>query len=318
MSDPKPRLLLLTMLVVVLFAAALMFGATFIPPAGVWEGLVSQSFDIWQYRLPRAILAVFVGAALALSGTIIQGIVHNPLASPDILGINHGASLAAVLVLTLMPGTPAWGLPLAACIGALAAFGILVGLCGRHAGPLQMALIGVALSALYAALADYLLLSRPLEVNTAMLWLTGSLWGRSWPFVELGLPFLLILLPLALLHSKTFDLLTLGDPKAATLGVQVGRDRLLLLTIAVLLAAIAVSIAGPIAFLGLVAPHLARKLVGGRHRVLLPAAILCGAIILQLSDIAVRSIKPPLELPAGIFTALIGAPYFFYLLRRSR
>ena len=114
------------------------------------------------------------------------------------------------------------------------------------------------------------------------------------------------------------DLLTLGDPKAATLAVQVGRDRLLLLTIAVLLAAIAISIAGPIAFLGLVAPHLARKLVGGRHRVLLPAAILCGAIILQLSDIAVRSIKPPLELPAGIFTALIGAPYFFYLLRRSR
>ena len=126
-----------------------------------------------------------------------------------------------------------------------------------------------------------------------------------------------MLLPLALLYSKSFDLLTLGEAKAATLGVNVSRDRFLLLGLAVLLAAVAVAIAGPIAFLGLVAPHLARKLVGGRHRVLLPAAMLTGAIILQVSDIAVRAIKPPLELPAGIFTALIGAPYFFYLLRRS-
>ena len=164
---------------------------------------------------------------------------------------------------------------------------------------------------------DYLMLSHPLEVNTAMVWLTGSLWGRTWSFVEMGAPLLILLLPLALLYSKSFDLLTLGEAKAATLGVNVSRDRFLLLGLAVLLAAVAVAIAGPIAFLGLVAPHLARKLVGGRHRVLLPAAMLTGAIILQVSDIAVRAIKPPLELPAGIFTALIGAPYFFYLLRRS-
>lgn len=317
MKHPGKYLLILAALVALSFGAALMFGASFKSPAAIWEGLATRDFDVWQYRLPRAILALLVGAALALSGTIIQGIVHNPLASPDILSINHGASLAAVLALMMLPGAPVWALPAAACAGAGLAFAVLMLVTGRSAGPLQTALIGVALSALYAAITDYLMLSHPMEVNTAMLWLTGSLWGRSWSFVQVGAPFLLVLLPLALLYSKSFDLLTLGDAKSITLGVNVQRDRVLLLGLAVMLAAVAVAIAGPIAFLGLVAPHLARRLVGGRHLVLLPASILTGALILQISDIAVRSIKPPLELPAGIFTALIGAPYFFYLLRRS-
>lgn len=317
MNHPGRYLLVLSVLVALGFAAALMLGSTFRSPADVVQGLMQHDFDIWQYRMPRAILAVLVGAALALSGTIIQGIIHNPLASPDILSINHGASLAAVLTMMLIPSASVWALPVAACVGAGVAFLVLLLVAGRGAGPLQTALIGVALSAFYAAISDYLMLTHPLEVNTAMVWLTGSLWGRTWSFVEMGAPLLIVLLPLALVFSKSFDLLTLGENKAATLGVNVGRDRILLLALAVMLAAVAVAISGPIAFLGLVAPHLARKLVGGRHRVLLPASILTGALILQISDIAVRSIKPPLELPAGIFTALIGAPYFFYLLRRS-
>ena len=316
MNHPKTVLAVLAALVVLAFYAALALGTTTLTPAEIWHGFLARDFDIWQYRLPRAILAIYIGAALALSGTIIQGIIHNPLASPDILGINHGASLAAVLTLTFISNLPLWALPLAACLGA-AAFAILLALTRKNTGPLQMALIGVALSALYAALADYLLLTWPQNLNTAMVWLTGSLWNRSWVFVEIAVPLLTLLLPLALFASKTFDLLTLGDAKAATLGVSVQAQRNLLLALAVILAAIAVSVAGPITFLGLVAPHLARKLVGGRHIVLLPAALLTGALILQVSDIAVRSIKPPLELPAGIFTALIGAPYFFYLLRRK-
>ena len=315
---PLPKLLCLAALVVLCFFAALMFGASFHGPADIWQALfVEHDYDIWQYRLPRAILAIFIGAALALSGTIIQGIVHNPLASPDILSINHGASLAAVLMLTYTHGTSVWALPLAASIGATLAYAILILICGRRTGPLQMALIGVALSAFYAAITDYLMLTSPLEINTAVLWLTGSLWGRSWGFVEIAVPLLLILLPLAFIRHQTFDLLTLGDMKAATLGINVPRERLVLLALAVLLAAVAVAVAGPISFLGLVAPHLARKIIGGKHICLLPAAILTGALILQISDIAVRTIDPPLELPAGIFTALIGAPYFFYLLRRS-
>lgn len=317
MTHPRRILLILCLLVLCAFAAALMFGASFLSPAEVWQGLQARTFDIWEYRLPRAILAVFIGAALALSGTIIQGLIHNPLASPDILSINHGASLAAVLLLSIVPGVSVWMLPLAACFGAAGAFLILLVICRPRTGPLQMALIGVALSAFYAAVTDYLMLTRTPEINTAVLWLTGSLWGRSWTFVEIAVPVLLLLMPITLLYSKTFDLLTLGDHKATTLGVNIKRERLLLLSVAVLLAAVAVAVAGPISFLGLVAPHLARKMIGGRHLYLLPAAILTGALILQVSDIAVRSIDPPLELPAGIFTALIGAPYFFYLLRRS-
>ena len=211
MNDPKKYLSILGVLTIVCFALALMLGATFKSPAAVLQGLLTHDFDIWQYRMPRAILAVLVGAALALSGTIIQGIIHNPLASPDILSINHGASLAAVATLMMMPGTPVWALPVAACVGAAVAYLVLMLVAGRQAGPLQMALIGVALSAFYAAMTDYLMLSHPLEVNTAMVWLTGSLWGRTWSFVEMGAPLLILLLPLALLYSKTFDLLTLGE-----------------------------------------------------------------------------------------------------------
>lgn len=317
MNHPQRVLCVLGVLVLCAFVAALMFGASVLSPAAVWQGLQDKTFDIWEYRLPRAILAVFIGAALALSGTIIQGLIHNPLASPDILSINHGASLAAVLLLSVVPGVSVWMLPLAACLGATGAFLVLLLIAGKRAGPLQTALIGVALSAFYAAVTDYLMLTRTPEINTAVLWLTGSLWGRSWTFVDIAVPLLALLMPVALLYSKTFDLLTLGDAKAVTLGVHLRRERLLLLSVAVLLAAVAVAVAGPISFLGLVAPHLARKLIGGRHLFLLPAAMLTGALILQVSDIAVRSIDPPLELPAGIFTALIGAPYFFYLLRRS-
>ena len=156
MNDPKKYLSILGVLAIVCFALALMLGATFKSPAAVLQGLLTHDFDIWQYRIPRAILAVMVGAALALSGTIIQGIIHNPPASPDILSINHGASLAAVAMLMMMPGTPVWALPVAACVGAAVAYLVLMLVAGRQAGPLQMALIGVALSAFYAAITDYL------------------------------------------------------------------------------------------------------------------------------------------------------------------
>lgn len=317
MKHPPHILCSLAVLLVAAFGAALMLGASFRTPAAVWQGLLEKQFDMWDYRLPRAILAVVIGAALALSGAMIQGIIHNPLASPDILSVNHGAGLAAVLLLTFVPGASVWMLPLAASGGAAVAFLILLLISRPKSGPLQMALLGVALSAFYAAVTDYLMLTQTPEINTAVLWLTGSLWGRSWAFVQVAVPLVFCLMPIALCHCKTFDLLTLGDDKAATLGVKLHLTRPLLLANAVLLAAVAVAVAGPIAFLGLVAPHLARKLVGGRHCYLLPAAMLCGACILLASDIAVRSIDPPLELPAGIFTALIGAPYFFYLLKRS-
>ncbi|WP_017802698.1 Fe(3+) dicitrate ABC transporter permease subunit FecD [Winslowiella toletana] len=274
-------------------------------------------FALFNYRLPRALLAMLVGAALALSGVLVQGVIRNPLASPDILGVNHAAGLAAVSALLLFPALSVLWLPLLAFIGGGLAFLLLRLLCGNSA-PLRLALMGVALTALYASLSDYLMLAHPLEINNAMLWLTGSLWGRGWNFVWLIVPPLLLLLPLSLWFCRDLDVMALGDESAATLGIPLRRVQLLVLLLAVALAATGVACCGPIGFIGLVAPHLTRKLVGGRHRRLIPASMLVGALILLLADLLARTLHPPLELPAGVLTAVTGAPYFFWLLMRTR
>lgn len=275
-------------------------------------------FTLMEYRLPRALLAIIIGGALAISGVLVQSVVRNPLASPDILGINNAAGLVAVTVLIFLPNLAFYWLPIFAFIGGVLSFILLWMICGFNFRPIKMAIIGVALSALWAAISHYLMLTNPVEINTAMLWLTGSLWGRSWDYVDVVLPWLLVLLPLPFIFCRDLDTLGLGENKAATLGVSVNKTQILVLVLAVALSTTAVAICGPIAFLGLVAPHLARKLVGGRHRTLLPAAMLIGTLLLQISDILARVIDPPTELPAGILTAIIGAPYFFYLLMRTK
>ena len=275
-------------------------------------------FTLMEYRLPRALLAIIIGGALAISGVLVQSVVRNPLASPDILGINNAAGLIAVTVLIFLPNLAFYWLPIFAFIGGVLSFILLWMICGFNFRPIKMAIIGVALSALWAAISHYLMLTNPVEINTAMLWLTGSLWGRSWAYVNVVLPWLLVLLPLPFIFCRDLDTLGLGENKAATLGVSVNKTQILVLVLAVALSTTAVAICGPIAFLGLVAPHLARKLVGGRHRTLLPAAMLIGTLLLQISDILARVIAPPTELPAGILTAIIGAPYFFYLLMRTK
>ena len=275
-------------------------------------------FTLMEYRLPRALLAIIIGGALAISGVLVQSVVRNPLASPDILGINNAAGLVAVTVLIFLPNLAFYWLPIFAFIGGVLSFILLWMICGFNFRPIKMAIIGVALSALWAAISHYLMLTNPVEINTAMLWLTGSLWGRSWAYINVVLPWLLVLLPLPFIFCRDLDTLGLGENKAATLGVSVNKTQILVLVLAVALSTTAVAICGPIAFLGLVAPHLARKLVGGRHRTLLPAAMLIGTLLLQISDILARVIDPPTELPAGILTAIIGAPYFFYLLMRTK
>ena len=275
-------------------------------------------FTLMEYRLPRALLAIIIGGALAISGVLVQSVVRNPLASPDILGINNAAGLVAVTVLIFLPNLAFYWLPVFAFIGGVLSFILLWMICGFNFRPIKMAIIGVALSTLWAAISHYLMLTNPVEINTAMLWLTGSLWGRSWAYVNVVLPWLLVLLPLPFIFCRDLDTLGLGENKASTLGVSVNKTQILVLVLAVALSTTAVAICGPIAFLGLVAPHLARKLVGGRHRTLLPASMLIGTLLLQISDILARVIDPPTELPAGILTAIIGAPYFFYLLMRTK
>ena len=308
-------------LMVLLFGLSIRLGTYTLSLEEIWAAFQPDDknyFTLMEYRLPRAVLAILLGGALAISGVLVQSVVRNPLASPDILGINNAAGLVAVSVLMFLPNLAFYWMPIFAFLGGVLSFVILWIVCGFNFRPIKMAIIGVALSALWAAISHYLMLTNPVEINTAMLWLTGSLWGRSWSYLSVVLPWLVVLLPLPFIFCRDLDTLGLGENKASTLGVTVNKVQISVLVLAVALSTTAVAICGPIAFLGLVAPHLARRLVGGRHRTLLPAALIIGALLLQLSDILARVIDPPTELPAGILTAIIGAPYFFYLLMRTK
>ena len=308
-------------LMALLFGLSIRLGTYTLSFEEIWAAFQPDDknyFTLMEYRLPRAVLAILLGGSLAISGVLVQSVVRNPLASPDILGINNAAGLVAVSVLMFLPNLAFYWMPIFAFLGGVLSFVILWIVCGFNFRPIKMAIIGVALSALWAAISHYLMLTNPVEINTAMLWLTGSLWGRSWSYLNVVLPWLVVLLPLPFIFCRDLDTLGLGENKASTLGVTVNKVQISVLVLAVALSTTAVAICGPIAFLGLVAPHLARRLVGGRHRILLPAALIIGALLLQLSDILARVIDPPTELPAGILTAIIGAPYFFYLLMRTK
>ncbi|MFU1817850.1 Fe(3+) dicitrate ABC transporter permease subunit FecD [Citrobacter portucalensis] len=303
-----------------LSALSLQMGVIAIP----WRALLSDwqtgreyHYVLTAYRLPRLLLALLVGAALAVAGVLVQGIVRNPLASPDILGVNHAASLASVGALLLLPSLPVIALPLLAFAGGMAGL-ILLRILANTSQPMKLALTGVALSACWASLTDYLMLSHPQDVNSALLWLTGSLWGRDWSFVKIAAPLLILFLPLSLRFCRDLDLLALGDARAATLGVSVPRIRIQALLLAVAMTSTGVAVCGPISFIGLVVPHMVRSITGGRHRWLLPVSAMTGALLLVVADLLARIIHPPLELPAGVLTAIIGAPWFVWLLVRMR
>lgn len=282
-----------------------------------WQTGREYHYVLTAYRLPRLLLALFVGAALAVAGVLVQGIVRNPLASPDILGVNHAASLASVGALLLLPSLPVIALPLMAFAGGMVGL-ILLRMLANTSQPMKLALTGVALSACWASLTDWLMLSRPQDVNSALLWLTGSLWGRDWSFVKIAVPLLMLFLPLSLGFCRDLDLLALGDARATTLGVAVSRTRFRALLLAVAMTSTGVAVCGPISFIGLVVPHMVRSITGGRHRWLLPVSALTGALLLVVADLLARIIHPPLELPAGVLTAIIGAPWFVWLLVRMR
>ncbi|HIB3266338.1 TPA: Fe(3+) dicitrate ABC transporter permease subunit FecD [Citrobacter youngae] len=282
-----------------------------------WQTGREYHYVLTAYRLPRLLLALLVGAALAVAGVLVQGIVRNPLASPDILGVNHAASMASVGALLLLPSLPVIALPLLAFAGGMAGL-ILLRMLANTSQPMKLALTGVALSACWASLTDYLMLSRPQDVNSALLWLTGSLWGRDWSFVKIAAPLLMLFLPLSLGFCRDLDLLALGDARATTLGVSVPRIRFQALLLAVAMTSTGVAVCGPISFIGLVVPHMVRTITGGRHRWLLPVSAMTGALLLVAADLLARIIHPPLELPAGVLTAIIGAPWFVWLLVRMR
>ena len=287
---------------------------------GLTSGEENYAFIVNALRLPRALVAFLVGAALALSGAILQGLTRNPLAAPEILGINAGAGLAAVTLIVALPSAPAALVPPAAFAGAVAVAGALYLVAWRGgSSPVRLVLIGVGIGAVATALTTIMITYGEIEqVSQALVWLTGSVYGRSWEELWTLLPWLVAFGALALLRARHLNALSLGDEVAAGLGVGVERERGVLLLCSVALAAAAVATAGTVGFVGLMAPHIARRLVGPSHGGLLPAAAATGGTLVVVADLAGRVAFAPLEIPCGIVTSAVGAPFFIYLLYRSR
>lgn len=323
-AAPRRAILLVAALVVLVVAAALWglsVGAVAIPLEVIVNTLFNlpgeqQAYIIMKSRLPRMVLALLTGGALALSGAIIQGVIRNPLASPNIIGINSGAALFALALVLLFPAIPQVWMPLAASLGGLCAAGFVMLVAHyRRLSAIHLALIGVAVGFVFEAGVDYLLIvSNDSESSAPMIWLTGSLWGRTWAHVSISWMPLLALSALALLLAYRLDLIALGEDTATGLGLNVRRQRLLLLLVATLLASVSVAVVGIMGFVGLMAPHIARRLVGGAHRLMLPVAMLVGMLLVAFADGLGRAIAPPIEVSAGIVTALIGAPFFVYIM----
>lgn len=280
----------------------------------------NHALVVRTFRLPRILLAGLVGMALALSGAILQGITRNDLADPGILGINAGAGVGVVWYLTQVERPNFLVLPWLAFGGALVAALLIYWLAWRDgSAPLRLILIGVGVASLGGAFISFWLIhSEIFQAQQAMIWLAGSVYGSDWEEVRTMLLWLAALLPLTLLAARTLNTLTLGDALATSLGMRLEIQRGLLIALSAALAAVSVSVAGTIGFVGFAAPHLARRLVGPSHEGLLLCTALVGALLLLASDLLARWILAPTELPVGIVTALLGAPYFAYLLYRSQ
>ena len=321
----RPWTLVGGLLVLALAASvvSLMIGATSIPLSDVLRALTGdRSTDgaqvVLDFQLPRVLLCWIVGMGLAVSGGEMQGVVRNPLAAPDIIGVTKGAGFAGMLLVLTVPSASASMVPVAAFAGGLAGAGLVYLFAYRRGvSPVRLALVGIAVSATFEALIRYLLVKYPLDVNASLIWLTGSLFGRTMDTVVMALPWVVVLVPVVLLLARRLDVLGLGDDMAMGLGEPVESTRRLLLLLAVALASVCVAVSGTVGFVGLIAPHIARRLVGGRHLVSLAAASMIGVLLMLVADTVGRGVDPPLEVPAGVVTAVIGGPYFLYLLVKT-
>lgn len=289
-------------------------------------GSEMEKLVITSFRLPRIIVALLVGMSLAVAGGILQGIIRNPLASPDILGITGGAAVAVVGFLAFFSNENGallvsiqW-MPLAAFIGA-GVVAVLVYLLAWKNGvsPIRLILIGIGISALAQALTTLMMILGPIyRASQANIWITGTVNGSNWSNVSILVPCTIIFMITAFLMARKINVQELGDEIATGVGSHVQRQRFFLLAICTGLIGVSVAFAGGIGFVGLMAPHMARRLVGSSFGALLPVSALIGGILVMLADLVGRTLFSPLEVPAGVFTSAIGAPYFIYLLFKTR
>lgn len=281
----------------------------------------SAEVIVFQLRLPRVLLAAIVGAALAASGAVFQGLFRNPLADPAIIGVSSGAALAAILVIvTIGAGSlGALALPLAAFAGAMATALVVYRLAriGPTVHVATLLLAGIAIAAVISSLISLVMSFSGEDIRDIYAWLLGGLVAQGWRSIAIVLPVVAVGVAGAALVAHELNLVALGEERAAQLGVEVGRLKRRAIAVGALLAAGAVSVAGVIGFVGLMTPHLLRLVIGADHRRLVPACMLGGATLLILADLVARTVIAPSELPVGVVTALLGGPFFLFLLRRE-
>lgn len=323
--------MLCVLLLLAAVALSIMTGSYSISPSDLLTTLLNKgsrahTFAIFQIRLPRIVLALLVGSALGVSGIILQGITKNPLAEPGMIGINAGSAL--FVVLWISHGANAYSsslsdgkvllMPLLAIAGAFCTTAFLYGYSWRNGiRPIRFLLTGVGVNAgITAVISFYQLQMSRGDYNQVLMWTNGSLWGSSWRYILVSAPLILLLLVLVWTHSRTLDILSLGDEGAAALGVSTQRTRIWFLAAAAALAALATAVAGSIAFLGLLGPQIALRIAGVRHRLLLPLAALISSMLLIIADMLARNLFSPLEIPVGILVSIIGIPYFIYLMMK--
>ena len=319
------QLWLMVLLLVALTLFATTLGAMRLPLASIWPSGDEVLRHIWlTIRLPRVLLALLVGSALALSGCVMQGLFRNPLADPGLLGISSGAALAVSFWVVLPISVPAlvalYAPMLAAFIGSLAVMAVIFVLSKAGDGSLsRLLLVGIAINALCGALVGMLSwISNDTQLRQMSLWGMGSLGQAEWPTLLVAAT---LIIPASLVvwwTAARLNLLQLGDEEAHYLGVNVKRKRQLLLLLSSLLVGAAVSVSGVIGFIGLVIPHLIRMTIGADHRWLLPCSTLAGACLLLVADTLARTLVQPAEMPVGLLTSLIGGPYFLWLILRTR
>lgn len=305
-------------------ALGLSAGPVALPLGDVWWSLWHANGNageiVRNLRAPRVLLAFAVGGSLAVSGASLQALLRNPLAEPYLLGLSSGAGLGAVVVIATQVGGP-WAVPIAAFFGALATIALVYRLslvAGRRLDPRILLLSGVIVGAFAGALMSAIMvLSNPTAIQNTFLWLLGGFATTSWQSCAVFVAYATVPLLYLFRSSRALDLLALGDEPALHLGADVERTRRLVYVSAALLTAASVATCGVIGFVGLIAPHVVRLTVGSLHRTLLPLVFLLGGSFLVLSDVIARTVAPPIELPVGVVTALVGVPLFAVLLRRT-
>ncbi|MFV0519262.1 MAG: FecCD family ABC transporter permease [Lachnospirales bacterium] len=329
----KKVMILLCFLFIVAFVLSLSWGTYIMTPSEIFQTLIgngtkNQNITIWSLRLPRISVAILVGICLSTAGCLLQTVTKNDLAEPGMIGINSGSALFVVLWISYgttsyydtLGGFAQYLMPIISIIGAFLSWSLVYFLSNKKGvlNPTRLILTGIGVNiGTNAFISLYSLTMSRGDFNQVLTWTNGSLWGSTWEYFYLILPFVIVIMFFVVYKMKVLDVLTLGDELAIGLGVNVDKERKVLAVLAVCLGGIATSVAGNIAFLGLLAPQLAKQLVGPTHKKLVPTSAIIGTIIIVFADLLSRNLFSPVEIPVGITISVVGVPYFVYLLMKE-